>query len=338
MANRFWVGGTAAWDNIAGSKWSTTSGGSGGASVPTAADDVFFDANSGASAVTVGFPSICDDLIMTGFTGSFVNSPGAISIYGSFTGSASGATFDDGINFWFRSTNAGETITTNGMAMCGIACFGVGGEWTLQDTFTQKTTGSNRSFSLSNGKLFTNGQTVTVALVFISGSNTRTVDITNSTIITDNTDAVPQSWRAETTTGLTFVSTGSTIRIAHPTALRLGGLTYNNLEIQADTRIEQSNTLNVVTVDANRTLTLTAGTTQTINDLVSNGTAGNLASLTSSSAATLSKASGTVEVNFLNITNNTATGGATFNANPTSVDGGGNTGWNFLNGNFFQMF
>jgi len=39
-ADRYWVGGTANWDGTAGTKWATSSGGNGGASVPTTADDV----------------------------------------------------------------------------------------------------------------------------------------------------------------------------------------------------------------------------------------------------------------------------------------------------------
>src|SRR3990167_10805710 len=50
MAARFWVGGTGTWDAADTSHWSATSGGGAGASVPTAADDVTFDANSGAAA------------------------------------------------------------------------------------------------------------------------------------------------------------------------------------------------------------------------------------------------------------------------------------------------
>ena len=50
MANRFWVGGSGTWDNASTTNWSATTGGAGGASVPTAADDVFFDANSGTAA------------------------------------------------------------------------------------------------------------------------------------------------------------------------------------------------------------------------------------------------------------------------------------------------
>lgn len=46
MASRYWVGGTGTWDNSSTTHWSATSGGASGASVPTLADDVFFDENS----------------------------------------------------------------------------------------------------------------------------------------------------------------------------------------------------------------------------------------------------------------------------------------------------
>ena len=65
MADRYWVGGTATWDATVGTKWSTTSGGAGGASVPTSADNVFFDANSGAVTVTVSGTRVCLSLNTT---------------------------------------------------------------------------------------------------------------------------------------------------------------------------------------------------------------------------------------------------------------------------------
>jgi hypothetical protein len=55
MANRFWVGGTGTWNNTT-TNWSASSGGAGGASVPTINDSVFFDNNSGGS----GFIVTCD--------------------------------------------------------------------------------------------------------------------------------------------------------------------------------------------------------------------------------------------------------------------------------------
>jgi hypothetical protein len=53
MANRYWVGGTNTWDSDPGTKWSDTSGGVGGASVPTINDDVFFNSAS-VGTVTIG--------------------------------------------------------------------------------------------------------------------------------------------------------------------------------------------------------------------------------------------------------------------------------------------
>ena len=70
MSDRYWVGGTANWDGTAGTKWATTSGGAGGASVPTSADNVYFDANSGAVTVTVSISAPCKNLDFSGFTGN----------------------------------------------------------------------------------------------------------------------------------------------------------------------------------------------------------------------------------------------------------------------------
>jgi hypothetical protein len=55
MAARFWVGGSGNWNLTSTTNWSATSGGAGGASVPTVADDVTFNVNSnvGTGAFTV---------------------------------------------------------------------------------------------------------------------------------------------------------------------------------------------------------------------------------------------------------------------------------------------
>lgn len=71
MALRYWVGGTANWDATAGTKWSATSGGAGGASVPTVADDVFFDGNSGTGTVTLTAATTVGTINFTGYTGTF---------------------------------------------------------------------------------------------------------------------------------------------------------------------------------------------------------------------------------------------------------------------------
>lgn len=71
MAARYWVGGTGNWNDTA--KWSTTSGGAGGASIPVAADTVTYDVNSDAGvdfAVTIptGVAAVCASITVTGVT------------------------------------------------------------------------------------------------------------------------------------------------------------------------------------------------------------------------------------------------------------------------------
>jgi len=74
MANRFWTGavngGTGTWDTSDTTNWSTTSGGAGGASVPTTSDQALFDANSGAGICTLGADVVCSVFNLTGYTGT----------------------------------------------------------------------------------------------------------------------------------------------------------------------------------------------------------------------------------------------------------------------------
>jgi hypothetical protein len=84
------------------------------------------------------------------------------------------------------------------------------------------------------------------------------------------------------------------------------------------------------------TVSLTSGTTQTVTTFSLQGTAGNLVTLnavTAGTAATLSKASGTVNASYLSIRDNTPTGGAKWVAsNGTNVDQGNTLGWEFILG------
>jgi hypothetical protein len=65
MADRYWVGGSGSWNST--TKWSTTSGGSSGASVPTASDNAIFDAASATAhyTVTVTDNATCANLTFT---------------------------------------------------------------------------------------------------------------------------------------------------------------------------------------------------------------------------------------------------------------------------------
>lgn len=84
MANRYWVGGTGNWGST--SKWSTSSGGSGGASVPTSSDDVIFDSNSGVGfTVTIpGTNAECKSL-SAGLPFTITGTGGTLNVFGNIT-------------------------------------------------------------------------------------------------------------------------------------------------------------------------------------------------------------------------------------------------------------
>ena len=78
MANRYWVGGTGSWTTSSTTNWSASSGGSSGASVPTASDSVFFD-QAGTYTVTLTGALTCLDLTVSAGTVTFT-STGTIGI------------------------------------------------------------------------------------------------------------------------------------------------------------------------------------------------------------------------------------------------------------------
>lgn len=53
MAVYYWVGGSGTWNSVTTINWAASSGGAGGAGVPTSTDDAVFDANSGTAATIV---------------------------------------------------------------------------------------------------------------------------------------------------------------------------------------------------------------------------------------------------------------------------------------------
>jgi hypothetical protein len=109
MADRYWVGGSGSWNSTA--KWSTTSGGASGASVPTATDNAIFNANSATSnsyTVTIAVGQTCADLTYTPFAGDGVTQ---FSIIGTFViaGTFSTSGTQGNRRVWFRSSTHGLT-------------------------------------------------------------------------------------------------------------------------------------------------------------------------------------------------------------------------------------
>jgi hypothetical protein len=262
MADRYWVGGTNSWNATAGTKWATFSGGPGGASVPTAADNVFFD-QTGPYTVSTSGNAFCLDLTVSVPSITF-SGPGTLTISGSLflaIGTPSFNGFSSGITF--NSTVTGRTINTNDTTIGNpsVVLNGVGGSWTLGSGYI----GSN-SFTVTNGTFNTANINMIIGGNFnSSNSNTRTINLGSSTILLAN------SWNLATITGLTFSGASSTINIDGNPSFAGGGLTYGTVNFTNPSLISATitgsnifSTLSFVARSAAGIGTLSLGATQIV--------------------------------------------------------------------------
>lgn len=250
MADRYWVGGSGNTNDTA--KWSTSSGGSGGASVPTNSDNAIFDSNSHNTnyTVTVNASFSCLNLTVTAPSSgnmtlagsSSLNIAGNLSFYSSMIRTYTGA-------ITFSSTSTGKTISTNGVSLDSPITFnGVGGEWTLQNAFI-----TIQGITLTNGSFITNNYNVTCLAFSSNNSNTRTFNPGSSTIyITGNNATVINM---ATTTNLTIPANTATFDLNYSgsTGTRTISNSYSteriNLKISAGTDILSQSTYQAKSVD-----------------------------------------------------------------------------------------
>jgi len=203
MANRYWVGGTESWDTTAGSKWSLTSGGSGGEAVPTSSDTVFFNAASGAVTVTIASGAICSTLTMTGFTGTLAFGSNSISCAGTGTVFAGATTFSVtgtpliniiGTGVGTRAVNTGAVTEANSISFnvsAGTSQLSiVSGSRIRSLIFSGTSTGSlnagTSSITIYGDLTFKAGMTIT------GGSGTKTFAATSGTQNITSPDGVAQ--------------------------------------------------------------------------------------------------------------------------------------------------
>lgn len=209
MANRYWILGTGTWDATNTVNWSDSSGGLGGFSVPTAADNVFFDANSnvGTTAFTVTMattPRVCNDFTASGLDGvmTLAGTSIGLTVSGSLTFQATNFTRTYTGATTFNATTTGKTVTTNGVAFGGAVTFnGVGGAWALGSALTTSTTITT---TLTNGTLDLQSYTLSTGLFSSSNSNTRTIAFGTGQISCTGTGT---AWSTAAVTGLTTTGT-----------------------------------------------------------------------------------------------------------------------------------
>lgn len=263
MAARYWIGGTGTWSSSNTANWSTSSGGSGGASVPGAGDDVFIDANSGGGTITLANSQrICRSLDFTGFNGTF-SLAATLGIYGSLT-LVSGMTLSGASLITFMATSGSWTITTAGLTFAGSVTIGSASStatWTLQDSWTFGT--SNTTLSLAKGTLDTNGQTITVNTFNYSSSssNTRTLTLGSSII------NIATSFTYTSTSGFTLNVGTSSIRLTSTASFAGAGLTWYELQLNGTSHtVQGTNTFTTFTRTGTtaKTCSLSLSNNQTI--------------------------------------------------------------------------
>lgn len=261
----YWVGGTAAWDGTAGTKWALTSGGTGGEAVPNSTDNVFFDASSGANTVTISGSRTAKSITCTGFTGTLAGtSTPALTISGDLT-LATGMT----VTYTGTTTfNATATITSNGKTLGPVTVNGSGITVTLGDALNL----GNNALTITQGTFTTSASnhSVTASALISNNSNTRTITLNGSTVtLTSSINTV----NFTTSTNLTFNANTSTINCANPNvSFDGGGQTFYNVTL-GDTQnnahtMTGANTFNNLTLNnrnANGTNRLSLAANITVN-------------------------------------------------------------------------
>jgi hypothetical protein len=167
MANRYWVGGNGTWNASNTTNWSASDGGTGGASIPTSSDSVFFtNLSSTANAaytVTLGASQPCLDFNMAGPGASnAVTFAGAqtLNIYGNFsiTGSATEVLWTHTGTISFQSTlTTDKTIASNGVVLPKILLADTNGKRMLSDNLTLN---GSSAFQINGGIFDPNGKKV----------------------------------------------------------------------------------------------------------------------------------------------------------------------------------
>lgn len=263
MADRYWVGGTAAWDTTSTAVWSATSGGPSGASVPTAADNVIFDSAT-TYTVTLTGALTCLSFTVSAGTVTFT-STGTLAVSGSFL-IIPGTVWSATGTITFNSTTTGNTITTNSVSMAaGIVFNGVGGAWTFGSAFSS----SNATpFNLLNGDVATGNFNLTFTstngLLSNAGAGTRSLTLGSSTVTASGNAPVNFS------TSLTLDAGTSTI-ISTPANLTFTGGSKTFYDVSFTFAGATGSTRTMAGTNTFNNLTIASPTTARIYSVVLSG-------------------------------------------------------------------
>jgi hypothetical protein len=351
--NRYWVGTNGGnWSDTA--NWSSTSGGASGATMPLPQDTAYIDAASFAAdgkTVTLDILvygnldfSALDQTITVAFGSSdryfYLNNTWSSNITTSGTGV---------LYILNHDTSTATTFNMAGSTIANAMLFWVSPSATKNLTGGGTNTNNTGILNATYGTLALDSSTYTTK-VFNCDFNSlgATTNLGGATINISSTGS--GGWVV--TAGGTLTAGTSTIKYTDTSGTAItfagGGKTYYNLEFAPGSggkayTISGNNTFNNISVSnvtAAFTIKITNSSTQTVTTFTVNGGLAYPITLTNTSSTTkgnLSCASGTINCNYLLLSNTNATGGATWNA-WESYGNGNTSGWNIFSGSMLSVF
>ena len=199
----------------------TMSAATAGASVPTAADSVFFQL-PGTYSITMTGALLCLDITVSAGTVTFsVGTSPTLAISGSM--SLIAGTVWPVTDTAFVATTTGKTVTTNGVVIGQPTFNGVGGGWSLGSALT-----ASGTTTLTNGALDLNGFNISTNIFNSNNANTRSLAFGSNFIFLTSGTAGTTVVSMATTTGLTVSGTGGFSAAMSVTRTFTCGSTANN--------------------------------------------------------------------------------------------------------------
>lgn len=361
---RYWVGGSGDWNDAM--HWSNTSGGAGGACIPTTSNDVFFDANS-------GFTAASKTVTISVGNAYFHNMD--------WTGAANNPILDKN-NTWVAECWGGLVLNPNSFINGQLRMMGAenvtisgsvkgnfdidvrkisGSGVTMLDDFSN----ANANIRLTTGRFSMPGRTATLASISNFGiDNTIHLDISDANITATNFQyygayAIRTVNAANSRLTGTVILNGGTYNYITVPGTQTGNCIISNITADSIVYTNPHNASAVGVNGSNNTLNyveykgsggiygtgntfgklvffpgnvyrLNGGSTNTITgEWFGSGTPCRLTEIrsTTTAQATIVKTSGDVTFDYVRLERSNATGGATFRAKEHSDNLGGNTGW-----------
>lgn len=334
--DRFWVLDGGNWSDGAG-HWSAVTGGAPGASVPTSADNAYFDANSFANpaqTVTLDVNSVCLDVDWTGATNNptlGVNNK-QWSIYGDATFIAAMTATGGGTGSQLRFVAGAHDLTSNGVVFVSVMILAYSNTCTLdlQDAFSGYAIGTRYTSTFT-----TNNHDITLSGAgYYDYGNGSTVNLGTSTIDIDACSTC-YGW---TEVGIsTITANTATINLTSQSPLKgdnndFNGATFN---LNGSGHLISGNfTCATFATDSSvtQTLTFTDGITVTAGNFELSGDATHAHTIQSSGAGTFAltkTGGGTLLFDYLSVSHSVANPDLTFFDIPHGTDAGSNTRWYF---------